>query len=311
MIKALIIAGIIIGSVILLLLLVFLCILFVPFRYKIGGSNREELFAYFTISYLLSIFRIKIYYRDKMGWMSFRLFGIKIFDAKFPEIIDWIEMVSDKLGSIGKKKEEVKSDNETPPESGEDYTEGFITEEEAEAYLNEHDEIEDMNAVQKNLSFLFSIKEFVLNIKKKWYNFKEWVNQKLQEWERLKKQIKFWYKVLQCPSLKPTLVLFKDISIRIFKHVMPRKIKLNLDFGDDDPYTMGKISGYICMAEGLMGKSINYIPHWDERIFKIDGYIGGRIQMIVFLQTGFKLFTNKHLRRMIRLFRKGVKLNGR
>lgn len=313
MIKFLTIAGIVLASIILLLLIIIICILFCPIRYKIGGSNREELYAHLTISYLLSIIRFKVYYRDKMGWGSLRLFGIKIFDAKIPEIVEWIEKASDFLGSLGKKKGEDTNDSEedTPPESGEDTVEGFISEEEAEKYLNEHDEIEDMNAIEKNISILSSIKEFVLNIKKKWYNFKEWINQKLKQWEKFKKELKFWYKVFQCPSLKPTLVMFKNIGIRVLKHVLPRKLRINLDYGDEDGYTMAKVSGYIFMAEGMLGKAINYIPHWDEQIFKIDGFIAGRVQIYVFLTSGWKIITNKHFIRMVRLFRKGLKRNGR
>lgn len=312
MIKVLTIIGIVLGVLILLLLLLILAILFVPIRYKIYGSNRETLYASFTISYFLSFIRLKVYYRDKMGYGALRLFGIKIFDNTFPEIIEFIEKVSDFLDKLNKKdKDKEEKPEETAPESGEDEEEYFISEEEAEEYLNGHDELDDMNELEKSVSFVKWLKDCILNIKKKWYNFKKFINEKLKQWEKLKKEIKFYYKILQCPSLKPTLILFKDVMLKILKHVFPRKAKANVDYGSEDGYTMAKYSGYLCMAQGYFGKAFVFNPHWGENILKLDGYIKGRIQIYVFLNVLFKLFTNKHLRRMIRLFIKGGKKRGR
>lgn len=312
MIKALTIIGIVVASLILLLFLLIMAILFVPIRYKIYASNREELYGSFTISFFLSFLRLKVYYRDKMGYASFRLLGIKLFDNTFPEIIDFIERVSNFIDSLNSKKDKKEEKPEdTPPESGSDEEEYFITEEEAEEYINGHDELDDMNNIQKSVSFFKWIKDFILNIKKKWYNFKEYINKKLKQWEKLKKEIKFYYKVLQCPSLKPVLIMLKDITFRIIKHIFPRKAKANVDYGDDDGYIMAKYSGYLCMAQGFFGKSFKFIPHWGERILKFDGYVKGRVQVYVFLNAGWQLFTSKHLRRMVRLFIKGGKKRGR
>ncbi|MCR5846742.1 MAG: hypothetical protein K6G75_01310 [Lachnospiraceae bacterium] len=313
MLKVLAIIGIVLGSLILIALLILLIFLFVPFRYKIGGSNKETLYAYFLMTFFLSFFRLRVYYKEKMGWASLRILGIKIFDNKIPEIIDFIEKVSDKLSKKDSKSTEEsdtsKSDEDTLPE--EDSEEYKVSLEEAEAYLNEHDEIEDMNAIEKNISFLSSLKEFVLNIKKKWYNFKEFVNEKLKQWEKTKKYIKFYWKVLHSPSLKPTLILFKDISIRILKHIFPRKWRMKIVYGDKDPYLTGKVHSYICMARGLFGREIDFTPVWDENRFEFDGYVSGYVQMYVFLGVAFKLLTNKHLRRMFFLIKKGGKISGR
>lgn len=315
--KALIIIGIVLLSLIVLAVLLFVAVMFIPIRYKIGGSNKEKLYAYLTISYLLSIIRVTVYYREKMGYVRFRLFGIKIFDNTFPEIMDFIDKVSEKLDSLKKKKDDKKEsseetqtedENTIPDPDEEEYT---ITEEEAEEFINGHDEIEDMNAVKKNLSFLGWLKDIVLNIKEKWYNFKEFVLTSIEKYKKFKKIAKFYWKVLNHPSFKPTLVLFKDIFIKVIRHVFPRTWKMKLVYGDKDPYLTGKVSGYVYMARGYFNKEIDFTPVWDESIFEIDGYVKGRIQIYVFLTIAFKLFTNKHLRRMIILIRRGgKKING-
>ena len=316
MLKVLAVIGIVLASIILLFLIILNIFLFVPFRYKIGGSNKETLYGYFLLTFFLSFLRIRVYYKEKMGYASLRLFGIKIFDKEIPELIEMLENLSDKL-SKKDKTETKKSTNEGSEEAKQETipdpdTEEFeITEEEIEEFLNEPDEIDDMNALEKNISFLSSLKDFILNIKKKWYNFKEFINEKIKQWELTKKYIKFYWKVLNHPSFKPTIILFKDICIKAVKHVFPRKWRMHIEYGDEDPYLTGKVHGIICMARGYFNKEIDFTPVWDESRFLIDGYVSGRVQMFVFLAMAFKIFTNKHLRRMFFLIRKGGKIRGR
>jgi len=315
MLKVLAVIGIVLASIILLFLIILNIFLFVPFRYKIGGSNKETLYGYFLLTFFLSFLRIRVYYKEKMGYASLRLFGIKIFDKEIPELIEMLENLSDKLSK--KDKSETNKTNEGSEEAKQETipdpdTEEFeITEEEIEEFLNEPDETDDMNALEKNISFLSSLKDFILNIKKKWYNFKEFINEKIKQWELTKKYIKFYWKVLNHPSFKPTIVLFKDICIKAVKHVFPRKWRMHIEYGDEDPYLTGKVHGIICMARGYFNKEIDFTPVWDESRFLIDGYVSGRVQMFVFLAMAFKIFTNKHLRRMFFLIRKGGKIRGR
>ena len=316
MLKVLAVIGIVLASIILLFLIILNIFLFVPFRYKIGGSNKETLYGYFLLTFFLSFLRIRVYYKEKMGYASLRLFGIKIFDKEIPELIEMLENLSDKL-SKKDKSETKESTNEGSEEAKQETipdpdTEEFeITEEEIEEFLNEPDETDDMNALEKNISFLSSLKDFILNIKKKWYNFKEFINEKIKQWELTKKYIKFYWKVLNHPSFKPTIILFKDICIKAVKHVFPRKWRMHIEYGDEDPYLTGKVHGIICMARGYFNKEIDFTPVWDENRFLIDGYVSGRVQMFVFLAMAFKIFTNKHLRRMFFLIRKGGKIRGR
>ena len=230
MLKVLAVIGIVLGSLLLLALIILNIFLFVPFRYKIGGSNKDKLYFYFLTSFFLSFFRLKIYYKEEMGYVAIRLFGIKIIDKTFPELIELVEKLSEKFSKKDKKsdketEETSKTDDasleaDTIPETDtEEYT---ITEEEVEEFLNEPDEIDEMNAFEKNITFLSSIKDFILNIKKKWYNFKEFINEKIKQWELTKKYIKFYWKVLNHPSFKPTIILFKDICIKAVKHVFPK-----------------------------------------------------------------------------------------
>ena len=319
MLKVLAIIGIVLGSLLLLALIILNIFLFVPFRYKIGGSNKDKLYFYFLTSFFLSFFRLKIYYKEEMGYVAIRLFGIKIIDKTFPELVELVEKLSEKFSKKDKKgdKETVepsKPDDESleantiPETDTEEYT---ITEEEVEKFLNEPDEIDEMNAFEKNVTFLSSIKDFILNIKKKWYNFKRFVKEKIDQWNKIKKYIKYYWKVLNHPSVKPTLKLFWDLMIKMMKHVWPRKWRLKIKYGDEDPYLTGKVHGYICMARGLFGREIDFTPVWDENIFEFDGYVKGRIQLIVFLMFAFKIFANRHLRKLVILIIKGGKIRGR
>lgn len=308
MIKFLTVAGIVVGSIILLLLILLLMFLFVPFRYKFGGTNITDEYGYAIFSYLFSIFRIKVYYHDKNGWVSFRLFGIRIINKTFPEFVELVNKIIDFFDKHFNKQ------NETAEKSDEQGTlDTELNEEEVKEavdFIEQHDEIEDMGPIKKNISFIAYIKDIVLNIRKKWYNFKEFVNKKIADFNLLKKKIKFYYRVLQCPSLKPTLMLLKDIGIKLMKHSMPKKLRVKLKYGNEDAYVNAKFSGYIFILQGILQKEIDFTPAWNENAFEIEGYMSGRVQMYVFLNAAWKIFTSKHLRRMIKLFRKGGKISG-
>ena len=53
MLSVLKVIGIVIGALILLAIILFLILMFVPFRYTIGGSNKEKLYGYFLVSFFL------------------------------------------------------------------------------------------------------------------------------------------------------------------------------------------------------------------------------------------------------------------
>ena len=103
MLKILAIIGIVLGALIILALIIINIFLFVPFRYKIGGSNKDKLYFYFLMTFFLSFFRVRVYYREMMGWMSLRIFGIKIFDKEIPELIEFVQNLSEKLSKKDKK----------------------------------------------------------------------------------------------------------------------------------------------------------------------------------------------------------------
>lgn len=315
MLKALEIAGIVIASLILLIVILFLALIFLPVGYSLGGSNKETLYAYFNVSLFLSLFRLKVYYRDKMGYVACRIIGIKVLDKSIPDTVELAEKLIDKISKLSNKSDSSSKEEDSTKiseESAENVEEETdLSVEEAEEFLNEHDEIEDMGPVKKRISFLRWIKDIVLNIKKKWYNFKDYINKKLNDWNKFKKYCKFYWRVLQCPSLKPTLVLLKNIGIDFLKRTFPKKWRMKIIFGDEDPYINAKVYGYVCAAKGLFNKNIDFTPVFGERVLKIDGYVWGYVQPYIMLKAGFQIFANKHVRRMIKLIRKGGNISGR
>lgn len=320
MIHFLQIAGIVIASIILVLIILILVFFYVPFRYKIDVSNMEYLTGGMTVSFFLSFFRMRIYYKDKNGFLRLRLFGIKILDKSIPELIELGKKIKSWIDTIKKDKNknaENPEDNEISGESGDsENIENAETSEEPsieeiEEFLNEDDEIEGMNSIRKNREFFKTIKDLVLNIKKKWYNFIEFIDKKVKQWNKFKKELKFYWKVIHCPSFKPTLVLLKNVTVKVIKHTFPRKLHVKLIYGDDDAYITAKVLSYCYMIMGMFGNNFDVTPSWNEPVFKIEGYIKGRVRMSVMFNVLWQLFTSKHLRRMIKFFVKGGNVRGR
>lgn len=91
---------------------------------------------------------------------------------------------------------------------------------------------------------------------------------------------------------------------RILKHIAPQKMLIRCEIGLDDPYTTGRILGIYGMLYPWIWKQVKVVGNFEEEVIRGDAFIRGRIRLISLVVAAAKIYFNKDVKKMIRLFRK-------
>lgn len=95
------------------------------------------------------------------------------------------------------------------------------------------------------------------------------------------------------------------------KHMMPRRLKANIEFGSGDPASTMKVYGYYCMIYPFYGKHIKFTPDMENKVLNLDAKLTGRFQIFRMMWAGWTLFADRNIRKLIRLVRREVKRRDR
>lgn len=90
----------------------------------------------------------------------------------------------------------------------------------------------------------------------------------------------------------------------ILKNIKPKKIKGELIIGSEDPYNMGKMMSIYGILFPVIHDKIQVVPEYDKDVMAGDLYIKGRITCFVLVRALYKVYFNKDVRRMRRIFKK-------
>ncbi len=267
------IIGIVILSIIGLLLLILLILLFVPIRYQIQSQKDEKLSASAKVSFLMHLLHIDIEYFDDINY-KVRVFGFQIFPKK--------RNVSDKRE---KKRKPATQTTDTPTKPPQEQIEKFTNAKlESEHNREEHKNTETESR-QKN--------------KKKKFTFRSKYDKIMKDIKRIKKNIS----LIQQEKTKKAISKCKEQLIYVLKKILPRKMKGTISFGLDDPSLTGQIYGLYAMLYGVHHGKIIAIPYFDESVFKYNIQLKGHIRIYTVLIVFLKLYFDKDVKRLIRIFK--------
>jgi hypothetical protein len=142
-----------------------------------------------------------------------------------------------------------------------------------------HIPIKIKNAINK---LIHSIKEVILKINLLW-----------KKWER----IRFFYETNKIGIVKVWYSIKK-----LLKHIYPRKLSAEIEFGTDDPATTGQVLGVIAVFYGYYGNTVQILPNFNEEILQGQVYCKGRIRLFTLLIICIKLIIDKNFRLLIKNF---------
>ena len=124
---------------------------------------------------------------------------------------------------------------------------------------------------------------------------------------RIKKNIKYYLELLQRDSTKQALSVCWGQFGRIVKKVAPRKFRVNLHLGFEDPAVMGQVLAVWGMLYPLHLGAVDIQPEFDQVVLEGDFSFQGKVSVIVFVHAGCVLLFNKDLKGLIKSLRQKEK----
>lgn len=290
------IIGIIALSLVGLLILILLFVLFVPIRYQINSTNEVDgnIEVRGRISWLLHMIHVRIEYKKELSYYV-RLFGIKVYPPK-------------------EKKEDTKKEDKKPEnKKSEEIEKGNDSIEKTKVQISNPVE-EEKKVTEKKESQIHSRERDISNYKekkknnseakdshdKKKFTFKGLYDRIKETFLKIRKNIDF----ITDDSTKRAIKLCKDEILHIIKLIFPKKIRGVLKLGLENPALTGEIYGAYCTMFPIHKGDIVMVPYFDEEILEYRVMAKGYIQVITLLIIAIKIYFNKDIQRLIKIFQK-------
>ena len=278
------IAGILLGSILGICLL--LLVLFVPVRYRVKGAYHERPDVDARISWMLSILNIRIRYAGEELQVTTRIFGFK-------------------LRKKEKKPEaSAQQDNRTiPPDEEAESSANSPKKQDNEIKrlpdVQKPDDAETQDTVpkRKKKSIIQKIREIFEKIKCTIRN----ICDKIKELIRKKEELQAFIKD---EKNREAFRLIKDQLIYLWRHIRPRKLSLTCHFGFDDPSHTGQALAAGAVLYPLYRNKVRLYPDFENKVLEADGYMKGRIRIFPLVLIIIRLWKNKQIRAMVYKFMK-------
>ena len=139
----------------------------------------------------------------------------------------------------------------------------------------------------------------VFKAKKIYHKFKTWCKKlmnMLKKADDIKTKLLALAEFIDSREFKDNFAFVKVQLGRLFKHIMPLKHRIKLEFGTGSPDTTGEILGALAVVMALTGMNIQVMPDFDNAIFRGEIYMKGRIRLFNILIIALKVYFNKELR---------------
>lgn len=305
------IIGIIILVILGLILFLLLLVLFVPVRYYGNGSYQEGVFAAkLRASWLLHLISIKgEYQKEQALHIYMKILGITVYDSfetgdkntKHKKA----KMTKNKTKSAG----EIQAASSEEPIPEETTSEEPVSEEtalEEESIFAETDQIEtddfddDAASSGKKLGIVQKIKIILMKFVSFFKNIKFTFHKVCDTIVKIKMNIAYYLRVLQLDSTKRAFAACQKQLKYVLRKILPRKYRINLHLGFDDPAVMGEVLAVWGMFYPLHMGNIDIQPEFEQSVMEGDFSFRGHISVGVFVRVACTMFFDKDIKRLVR-----------
>lgn len=304
------IIGIVLLCIFLLLVTLLILVLFVPVRYQIRGYRKEEdevpVRAAVKVSWLLHIINAAFRYPEE-AYIKVRIFCFTVFSTRKEQ-----ETVSEEKEASARKRDQMK---ETRPQAEEKKAEGKKEEEKTakEKIEEEKTEEADQDIPEKEPDEKAQIPEIEEQIKisgflKKLFkilrNIKYTIRQIYDKIKHIIKNIRYYIRILKSDTFRRAWSLCSSEALGLLKTILPKKLTADFTIGTGDPAGTAQILSIEGILYPLVGDHISITPDFEHSIVEGTFFIKGKITLWRILLTAIKVYFNRDLRRVIRLFKK-------
>ena len=322
------IIGITLGILIGIIILAVCLVLFVPVHYRIEierneGEGNPPIEATANVTWLLHFINMRLMFSSELK-LRLRVLFFTIFRLPAKEKKKGSGKKSKKKnkenGSDGKSghkekkkrfdrkseqgtEEKISEKNSDQPyknkaeEKIENKSENIIKDDNADGNTNNTDE---ENSEQK-LSLkekLIKIWEFFQNI---WYTIKGLC-------DRIKgilENIEYYLDIIKGDTFKSSFALCKDELCSIFSYIRPRTFKLDWIIGTGDPASTGQVLAYYyAVLYPFLGPQANVQGDFEQKRIEGTALIKGKIKLFTFIKAAVRIYFNKDIRKLLKLFKK-------
>ncbi|MDO4489794.1 MAG: DUF2953 domain-containing protein [Lachnospiraceae bacterium] len=317
----------ILGMILLLLLL----ILFVPVRYRGRVRKQEkELAAEGTVSWLFRGFSVQVAWEEKKLSYELRILWIPVL-----RLLEWIKkkkaekkkhsVQREETASLENRKEESEPETEMnlPEEKSESEEEKDLLEEksEPETEMNLPEEETEPETKtpspeevlpsgengKKKTGFTNRIKRLGQvpgKVKRQLQAALEKAKSVLTSAEQLKEKVDRGRKLLQSRTVREAVTVAGNELIAVLRHILPRKLWGEVEYGTGDPGTTGEILAAVAAVYPVLPGELRIRPDFEEAVLNGDLSLKGRIRLATVLFHGIRMILNRQIRKVIKLVRR-------
>ena len=98
--------------------------------------------------------------------------------------------------------------------------------------------------------------------------------------------------------MKPAFSKCKKQLSKIWKNVKPKKLKIALKLGFEDPAKMGEVLAVFGMLIPLLGSGVTIFPDFEKTVMEGEFEIKGSITLFVFLQVVLVILFDEDIKRL-------------
>lgn len=276
------IAGILLGSILGMVLLLLLFVLFVPIRYRVEGKYEEQPFFKAKISWFLSALSVHIRYEGEGVAVKVKLLGISLKKKeKAPQKPEAAETVQEQKPTKAARAKET------------------VAEQQSDTQLQEEQQKEPQ--LTKKPPLIRRMAEKIRAWKEKIKCTIQNICDKIKEIVRKKEALQAFIKD---EKNREAFRLVKRELLRLWRQIRPRRLSVSCHFGFDDPSVTGQVLAAGAVFYPLYRNNIRLYPDFTQKVLSGEGYLRGRIRIFPVLLIIIRLWKNKQIRTIVGKFMK-------
>lgn len=307
----------VLGILLLILLLTVLTllflVLFVPLRYRVRICRKEgegkALSIEARVSWLLHLVNASFCYPEA-AFLRVRVLGFTLFrsdKAKIrPDQSPKAPLGDTEKGETKKQEKEPQktkaqkkpqNQRQDLPETG--HKEQSINTEEGDKRADSGAE-----AKTEKEGFFSRVKEFFRKLLSLFQNIRYTIAQICDKIKHIVNNIQYYLNILKSDTFRRAWSVCSGQALCLLKSILPGKWTGSLVIGAGDPAGTGEILAVYGMLYPLLGNHISVTPDFERKIVEGELLIKGKITVMKGLKTAWKIYFNKDLRRLIKLFKR-------
>lgn len=273
---------------------VLLLVLFVPLRYKINGTLKDNLMGHHVkgrCTWLLHLVNIPYEIIEGVLDLKVKILGITIYPkpVKKPRLKDRSKKNNGiKSKSLGPVDTQEHSENTKSVESNG----GKFEQDSIKSKIRAGNEKENklLNLLGKPKYYYKELRKVIRKLK---WHFKQLCDMIKRAVEGKETILEFFGK----DRHKITLKHLKKELLFIWKNSRPKKLKLHAKFGFEDPALTGQIMAALGIAMPFIGEyDLNINPYFEEEILEMNCIVKGRVYLYHILLASFRVVREKENR---------------